>query len=206
MGEGASPSIQEAEKILELGAQQNPGAWVKHSRYVAEAAQRIAAAHPNLEPERAYVLGMLHDIGKRTGESGMRHVLTGFRYLKSLGFEGAARICLTHSYPFSGKPVGVSPWDGTPEEYCFIEDYLARIVYDRYDRLIQLCDSLCLPEGFCLLEKRLVGRAMRHGFSEFTLERWTAFFEIKRAFEAEMGISIYRILPGIAGTTFEWKT
>lgn len=43
----------------------HPGFWV-HSLCVACAAERIASAHPALEvsPERAYLAGLLHDLGK----------------------------------------------------------------------------------------------------------------------------------------------
>lgn len=47
-----------------------------------------------------------------------------------------------------------------------------------------LCDCLALPTGFCLIEKRLVDIALRHGFNDYTLEKWRAFFAIRARFEA----------------------
>ena len=32
---------------------------------------------------------------------------------------------------------------------------VANAVYDDYDRLVQLCDALAMPSGFCLLERDL---------------------------------------------------
>ena len=37
-----------------------------------------------------------------------------------------------------------------------METFVKNAVYDDYDRLVQLCDALALPSGFCLLEKRFV--------------------------------------------------
>jgi HD superfamily phosphodiesterase len=70
-----SPTQQEAENLLEEAHLLNPGPWAVHSRYVALAAQAIAACHPDMDPQVACVLGLLHDIGRRYGVSGMRHVV-----------------------------------------------------------------------------------------------------------------------------------
>jgi hypothetical protein len=70
--------------------------------------------------------------------------------------------------------------------------------------LIQLCDALTLPGGFCLLEKRLTDVALRYGCNEWTVERWRAFIEIRKYFENRIGESIYRLLPGVVENTFEW--
>ena len=77
----------------------------------------------------------------------MRHALDGYNYLMSLGYEQAARICLTHPYPIKNAEAAADMWDGSDEEFRFIQAYLEQIEYDRYDRLIQLCDSLALPSG-----------------------------------------------------------
>ena len=42
---------------------------------------------------------MLHDIGRREGVTWLAHTIDGYDYLMSLGYEKAARICLTHSFP-----------------------------------------------------------------------------------------------------------
>ena len=49
----------------------NPGPSVVLSRYVAEAARNIATHLPPLDAETAYVLGLLHDIGRRVGVTGL---------------------------------------------------------------------------------------------------------------------------------------
>ena len=79
---------------------------------------------------------------------------------------------------------------------------MAALELDSYDRLIALCDSLALPEGFCLIEKRLVDVALRHGINEYTVERWRSVFALQNEFEKIIGDSIYNLLPGVVETTF----
>lgn len=199
------PTRDGAEALLDEASRLNPGPWVQHSLYVAQAAQRIAEHHPSLDLQRAYILGCLHDIGRRAGITGMRHVIDGYAYLTELGFDDAARICLTHSFPYKNPQAVFGEWDCTLEELEMVSRYLERIEYDHYDRLLQLCDSLALPTGFCLIEKRLVDvllRYGRHGVSDWVVLKWQATFDIQRQFEAEIGCSIYALLPGVVETTF----
>ena len=74
--------------------------------------------------------------------------------------------------------------------------------YDDYDRLVQLCDSLALPSGFCLLEKRFVDVALRYGTPPVIVDRWKKILEIKDMFEKKINCSIYKLLPGVVENTF----
>jgi len=196
------PDRAAAEGYLEGASKLNPGPWVSHSLYVAQGAQAIASHIPGLQPERAYILGLLHDIGRRKGVAGMRHIIDGYHFLINEGYPVAARICLTHSFPVEGSSFGASPWDGAPEELQFVATYLGEIKYDDYDRLIQLCDAVSLPSGFCLMEKRLVDVVMRYGLDQYTEERWKSFFQIKEKIENSISESIYQLLPGVVENTF----
>jgi hypothetical protein len=162
----------------------------------------IAAAHPDLDPECGYILGLLHDIGRKEGIHGMRHVMDGYNFLMQEGFPDAARVCLTHSYPIPNVMAGSSPWDGTAEQARFVADFLGSHTYTPYDRLIQLCDSLCLPSGPVLMEKRLVDVVRRYGFNDHTLAKWDAFYQIKDEFKRTLNRSIYTLLPGVVENTF----
>src|SRR5512140_384944 len=149
------PMRDEANRLLAEAESSNPGPWAQHSRYVAQAAELIAARAglPQLAPETAFAMGLLHDIGRRAGVSDLRHTLDGYRYLLGLGYADAARICLTHSFPIQDARSGSGVWDCSEDEYQFVEDFLAGAEYSEYDRLLQLCDALALPGGFCLIEK-----------------------------------------------------
>lgn len=98
--------------------------------------------------------------------------------------------------------VNVGEWDVSEDDYAFMKQYIETITYNDYDKLLQLCDSLALANGFCLLEKRFVDVHRRYGVNEYTVPRWNAIFEIKEDFEKRMGISIYEVLPNVAETTF----
>ncbi|WP_461615002.1 HD domain-containing protein [Clostridium sp. Marseille-QA1073] len=74
------PTLEEAMKFLKEAEELNSGPWVKHSMNVAKGAKLIAEQTDNLDPEVAYILGMLHDIGRREGVYAMRHGLDGYNY------------------------------------------------------------------------------------------------------------------------------
>ena len=196
------PTRSETEAFLTQAGDLNPGPWVAHSRHVAQAAQQIALRHPKLEPEAAYIMGCLHDIGRREGITGIRHVIDGYHFLTAQGYEDAARICLTHSFPTQDIRADFGKPDFTQEEYNFVAEYLLGIQYTVYDKLFQLCDALALPTGCCLLEKRFIDVVLRYGFNDFTLDKWRATFAIKAQFEQEIGCSIYELLPNVVETTF----
>ena len=196
------PTRAEAEKLLDEAEAKNPGGWADHARYVALATKNIAEVHPDLDPKTAYILGLLHDIGRQEGVTGHRHILDGYTFLENLGYSDAARIALTHSYPLQDIKAGSGRWDGSAEELAFVEAYLNGVKYDDYDRLLQLCDALAWPSGFVMIEKRLVDVALRLGINDMTVEKWRAFLELQGYFEKAIGRSIYSVLPGVVETTF----
>ena len=63
----AYPKRSEALEILCEAEKLNPGPWVEHSKNVAHCAEAIAKKCENLNSEKAYVLGLLHDVGRRAG-------------------------------------------------------------------------------------------------------------------------------------------
>jgi Predicted HD superfamily hydrolase involved in NAD metabolism len=196
------PTLKEAQNFLEEGGRLNPGPWVSHSIFVGKAAAAIAGKHSGLDSETAYILGCLHDIGRRVGITSMRHAIDGYNFLSSLNFSDAARICITHSFPLQNINAVFGEWDCTDEELQNVRTILESTKYDDYDMLIQLCDAIALPSGFSLIEKRLVDVALRHGVNEFTVLKWKAIFEIQKRFEEKIGCSIYSLLPGVVENTF----
>lgn len=195
-------SLIEAESLLNEANGLNPGPWVSHSRHVARAARCIAEKHPALDPERAYVFGLLHDIGRREGRTHLRHVVDGYRFLTDCGYPDCARISLTHSFVIPDLEAYVGEHDCPPQDILFLEDFLARAEFSEYDRLIVFCDGIALPSGICLMEKRFVDVAIRLGMNEKTIPSWRARFELQKHFEDVIGSSVYRIMPGVVEGTF----
>lgn len=196
------PNRELAEKEIKLAGQLNPGPWIEHSINVGLAAQMIAEKCSNLNKDKAYVFGLLHDIGRRYGLSARRHGIDGYKFMMEKGWDEVSRICLTHSFPIPDfdKEMGINDMSG--EESEFVRNYLNKITYDDYDRLLIVCDSLADAQGFCLLEKRFVNATRRYGIFPFTVERWNATLEMKEYFEQQMHCSLYDILPNVKVTTF----
>jgi hypothetical protein len=183
------PSLDVAERLLKEAELLNPGPWVAHSRNVALAA-KIIAQHSNLNADAAYILGLLH-------------TLDGFKFLQDLGFDDAARICITHSFVLKNMDAHEGRWDCSAEELKSITDFVHTTEFNDYDKLFQLCDALALAEGICLLEKRIINVALRIGVNSQTVAKWKALFEVQKYFEQKMEQSIYKILPGVVETTFD---
>ena len=185
-----------AEAALAEAQRQNPGPWVSHSRYVAIACRRIARRCDNLSEENAYLFGLLHDIGRYVGITSEKHLIDGYRYCMARGWKKAAQICISHAFMIPDIHTSIGTFDVSEEDYQFMKTFLEHAVYDDYDRLVQLCDALALPTGFCILEKRFVDVTIRYGFHPYTIARWKKTLEIQAYFEKKIGCSIYDLLPG----------
>lgn len=191
----------EAMALLEWANAQNPGPWREHSLHTARAAESIAA-HCGMDAERAWVLGALHDIGRYEGVRDMHHIVAGYRLLMEKGDPGAARICMTHSFPGGDPECYLGRWDVNDEEKAFVVDFIANCEMDDYDRLIQLCDALALSKGICLIEKRLIDVALRHGVRSNTPDKWRATLAIRDDFQHRIGGSIYALFDDVVSNTF----
>ncbi|MEE1154135.1 MAG: HD domain-containing protein [Acutalibacteraceae bacterium] len=190
-------ALAEAEKELQVAVGLNPGLWGNHSVSVAKNAQIIAENVKGMDSEKAYILGLLHDIGRRAGVTGIMHIFDGYNYMMSINEPAIARICLTHSFPSKNVNTYSGKYDCSPEQMEFLKSYINKIEYDSYDILIQLCDAISLPNGACIMEKRFVDVALRNGLSEYTLEKWKAFIKAKKYFDNLCNCNIYSLLPNI---------
>ncbi len=201
------PTVDEALNELMLAGELNPGPWVKHSINAGIAARNIAEKVSWLNPEKAYIVGLLHDIGRRVGIVDIpTHVYEGYRYCLGKGWDEAARVCMTHSYLRMQEEFSYDPDN---EQEKAIKAYIMSCQADDYDKLIQLCDSLAVDYGFVILEKRFVDVTRRYGIMEGYIKGWDIAFSIKEYFEKEMGCSIYDVLPDVGKTSLltpkPWK-
>ena len=188
------PSAVVAEKMLEEAEKMNNGVWINHSRVVGMCARIIASRCNNLDEDVVYVLGLLNDIGRRDGIMGMRHILCGYNFMLSRGYDDSGKICLTHSFPYKDIKSYNGLNDCTKEETQFIQSFIEKSEYNDYERLIQLCDALSFPNGPAYMEKRLVDVVMRRGFNDLTIPKWKAFFELKEYFDSKTGADVYKLL------------
>ena len=184
------PDRKTAERAIREAYKSNPGGWAEHSRYVAEACKNIASHCKGLSGEKAYVLGLLHDIGRYAGVSSEKHLIDGYRYCAARGWKKAAQICISHAFMIQDINTSIGTFDVSGEDYLFMKNFVENAVYDDYDRLVQLCDALAMPTGFCLLEKRFVDVTLRYGVHPFTVDRWKKILQLKAFFEKKAGCSI----------------
>lgn len=181
---------QYAEKLIAEAKELNGGAWIDHSYNVARLAEKIASK-ANMDSEKAYSIGLLHDIGRRNGTMQARHALEGYNYLTSIGFEDGARICMTHTFQYKDVDAIYDTWDCAADERQFIKNYLDNVTYDDYDKLIQLCDALSLADGYCHAEKKMVNSVLKFGFKDTTANKWTAILELKAYFDSKINGDVY---------------
>jgi len=188
------PMVKEAEEMLLEAKKRNPGGWIEHSKVAAITARTIAYYCDGLDSETAYVMGLLHDIGRREGEMDLRHALYGYHYLNDLGYTDGARICLSHSFPYK-EIESYNGWnDCSGEETRFLVDWIKNHEDDDYDRLIQLCDAMSYPTGPACLEKKFVDVVMKKGFNEHTVDKWKSLIDLKNYFERKTNVDLYQLL------------
>lgn len=188
------PSREEAKRLLAEAETHNPGAWARHSEVVAFCAEQIAKACPDLDSEKAYVLGLLHDIGRKFGVKHFGHIYDGYTYMTELGYDEVARICISHSFSIQKVEDYIGNFDVTPEQQKVVEDYLNQLIYDDYDRLIQLCDSIGAAEGVVSMEERMGDVKQRYG--SYPQDKWDKNLSLKEYFSKKIGKDIYLVLGG----------
>ena len=182
------PTKEEAEILLKDAESCNPGKWVDHSRTCAHCAEKIAQ-YSGMDTEKAYVLGLLHDIGRKFGVFHLRHVSYGYTYMTDLGYDDVARICLTHSFNENKIEAYVGNFDTTDEETEMIREKLKETKQDDYDRLIQLCDAIAGTEGVMDIIDRMTDVKNRYG--SYDPDKWNTNLMLKEYFESKMGMDLY---------------
>lgn len=185
------PERAEAERLVKEAELCNPGPWGDHSRVAASCAEKIAAA-AGMDGEKAYILGLLHDIGRKFGVKHLGHVYDGYHYMRKLGYDAAARICLTHSFNQPTLDVYIGNRDISEAQQAELQQLLDALEYDDYDRLIQLCDALAGATGVTDMEARMLDVKRRYG--SYPQEKWDTNMGLKRYFEEKAGRSIYEIV------------
>ena len=186
------PTREEAERLLREAKQCNPGPWVNHSRVAAHCAEKIAQACGDMDAGKAYVLGLLHDIGRKFGVRHLGHVSDGYTYMMELGYDEAAKICLTHSFHNQTLEDYIGRFDTSEEELKLIKNTLAEVTMDDYDRLIQLCDSLAGSEGVLFMEDHMEDVRRRYG--AYSKAKWDANLRLKEYFQEKAGRDIYEVV------------
>ena len=186
------PTREKAEALLKEGERCNPGPWGNHSRIAACCAEKIAEECKDMDSNKAYILGLLHDIGRKFGVRHLGHVSDGYSYMMSLGYDEAAKVCLTHSFHDQTTDGYIGKFDTTQEELQIIRDALKTLAVDEYDRLIQLCDALAGAGRGLDFEERMKDVKQRYGY--YPQEKWENNIRLKQHFEEKTGRDIYAVV------------
>lgn len=186
------PTRQEAERLLIEAGKCNPGPWEDHSRVTALCAEKIARACRDMDVQKAYVLGLLHDIGRKFGVKHLGHVYDGWKYMLECGYDEVARICLSHSFNEGKLEDYIGNFDISKQQIEEIRQALCGIEFDEYDKLIQLCDSIASADGVVDMEERMNDVKKRYGL--YPQSKWDKNMELKRYFEQKSGSDIYEIV------------
>lgn len=185
------PGREEAQRLLREAERCNPGPWGDHSRVAARCAERIAAA-AGMDPEKAYVLGLLHDIGRKFGIYHMPHIYNGWKYMLELGYDAAAKVCLTHSFSTPDFSTYIGKYDLPGDALEELRRVLAATRYDDYDRLIQLCDCLAGNGEVVDMETRMMDVKRRYG--DYPQAKWDNNMALKAFFDSKCGVDVYSLL------------
>ena len=136
----------------------NTSSWISHSLYEARAAQDLARIL-DLDTEKAGVLGILHDYGRKYIHD-FSHVTKGYEALVKEGWEKEARATITHSFINAGRCANCDPAEkgfyineeGKPAweldaEKDDITGVLENMTYDDYDMILNIADLMATDRG-----------------------------------------------------------
>ena len=169
--------------------------YIFHTSGIAITAQKIAEK-AGLNPEKAYVLGLLHDWGKiqREKETGISHVFVGYSKMMELGYDAVARVCLTHSFPIKDFDEKNYP-AYSKKDLSFAKQFLSQTQYDDYDKLIQLCDIFFESTRRVSPQYRLKKIRERYGLDESqTRELELGAKQNKEYFDKLCGCDVFEIV------------
>ena len=85
-------TVDKALELLGEANKLNPGQWYEHSLVVGHVSGKIAEAL-NLDSDKAMAFGYIHDIGRRVGRCGLKHIYEGYKYLNKDGY-----LCMEIGY------------------------------------------------------------------------------------------------------------
>ena len=190
-----------AEKARAVALGRSPDNWYFFHNHVygSAAVAKAIAEHIGLDPQRAALSALLHDIGKIRESSERRfHGIIGYEMLKDADAQ-IARAALVHTFPenqIGSYEKCADMFFGKRADYDFLAGYLAAHPADDYDRLVQLTDGLANAYGFVTLEQRAEEYARRRGVavSDYLV---SSVLELKKYFDNKLGGDIYGLFGQI---------
>ncbi len=169
-----------------------------HSKTVANAAKTISKKTKILDPKKAYIYGLLHDIGKfyLPKNEIYKHPRKGYELLKG-NYPKVADICISHAFPnFSSYKHILNYCKKDKSETERVSNILKTVKKNDYIELIQLCDKLSTLNGYISIESKLEWYRNNYNISSDELN--TCYFfplqNLKNKFDLLSGCNIYDLL------------
>lgn len=167
-----------------------------HCSLVACCAEIISSRIADIDGQKAYMMGLLHDYGKMVEDAdniNRFHGLTGYEAMNELGYDELAKTCLTHT--FVNKDFKVAEFNYPQKDLQRVKKLLSKMEYDDYDRLIQLCDLLVLGFDFKNIKERMIFVKNKYHLNTIIIKnKYREALRLKRYFDEKCGCDIYRLL------------
>ncbi|MFI3241292.1 MAG: HD domain-containing protein [Alphaproteobacteria bacterium] len=190
-------SLVQQEKEFSLTNGRPKNTWYMYHNHiygVAEVAKEIASRTTGLDTSKAYLMGLLHDIGKLREDVFKRHHgIVGYEMLKDID-KDIAGICITHMFGTNSNPKMDKKFFDNVDDYNFISTYLKTNKLSEYDKLIQCCDMLSDARGFVTIEQRAKDYETRHGI-KLPENALAPRIKLKEYFDDKIGVNIYSLYP-----------
>lgn len=197
-------SINKAHKMIndlknhEISLGRDPKTWYTYENHVygvAKIAKIIASKLKTMNPDRLYVMGLLHDISRTEDDRLQRfHGILGYEKLIRIDPD-AARACLLHTFPWNELPPYrqyTKLFYQSKKDYQFIADFIKQNPPKEEDYLIQLCDHLANKNGLVTIEERAKEVMERHRKSQDFVDI-VRINELKQYFDQKIECDIYTL-------------
>ncbi|MBQ8482536.1 MAG: HD domain-containing protein [Alphaproteobacteria bacterium] len=168
-----------------------------HVFNVAKIAESIAKnSDGRLNPDTAYCLGLLHDIGRIKDETVTKvpHGIEGFNYLAEHGYPDLAPICLTHG--FISKDIQKSDYPTyRPKLFKRVKEYLSELEYNDYDRIVQLADLFSRGKQIMSIHDRLEKNKSFYHIKNLSYEKQA--YDLRDYINGKYGIDTEQLVQNI---------
>lgn len=199
-------SIEQAKELIECAKEYGRSigtpeeilvSYHNHVHGVAEMAKMLATKMGIENPQRVYVLALLHDLGKvAERKKEVFHGVLGYNILKDTDSE-ASDICLTHMFPLN-QIEGYDKMDRyffyKENDYNLVREKLENSPLTDIDRIIQFSDFVSSDKGYVTIEEKTQELNKGRGMPEFALNN---MLKNKRYLDDKLGIDVYELFKKV---------
>lgn len=181
-------------------AKKNSTFLAQHCLNSATAAEKIAQNVKDMDSEKAFCMGALHDIGRMTLDR--FHGLHGYEFMMKEGHGDIAQVSLTHT--FLDNDVDKAEFHFPMNEFREndiqkTKELISSVELTDYDLLIRFCDYLSVGymDKPCTIEERLSDIQSRYKDKIYG-EGWDSLtakvYGLKKYWEGKLSEPLYSIL------------